>query len=114
MKRGPVGFLQEPGAKAKDDDQQVAGIANLAPSLQQHPSPATVVDCDPVGRGAIQMPVPNQDNAAVAEKAAEYERRSAGARKAWTTIRRNKAAAKDATQATPLVTPTQEERATFR
>ena len=52
------------------------------------------------------MPVPNQDNAAVAEKAAEYERRSAGVRKAWITIRRNKAAAKDATQATPLVTPT--------
>ena len=80
-------------------------IASVAPSDQQHP-PATVVDGDPVGRGAIQVAVPNQDDAAVAAKIAEHERRSAAARKAWITIRSNKAAAEDTTRPASLMTPT--------
>jgi hypothetical protein len=57
MKKELIGFLPEPGGKPKDDDQQVAGIASLAPSLQQQQlPPATSLDCAPVGRGAMQAP----------------------------------------------------------
>jgi hypothetical protein len=51
MKKELIGFLPEPGGKPKDDDQQVAGIASWAPSLQQQLPPATSLDCAPVGRG---------------------------------------------------------------
>ena len=42
MKKELIGFLPEPSGKPKNDDRQVAGIASLAPSLQQQqPPPAT-------------------------------------------------------------------------
>jgi hypothetical protein len=57
MKEELVGFLPEPGGKPKDDDNQAAGIAGLAASLQQQQlPPATSLDCAPVGRGAMQVP----------------------------------------------------------
>jgi hypothetical protein len=53
MKKELIEFLSELGGK-KDDDQRVAGIASLAPSLQQQQRPpATFLDCGPVGRGVM-------------------------------------------------------------
>jgi hypothetical protein len=114
MKQEVCEFLQEPGGKPKDDDQRSVGIANLTRSLQdQHLSSATAVDCGRVGSGAVQelaeetrhKPVLKENDPADEAKTAEHERRSAAARKAWITIRSNKAVA-DATRPASLITPT--------
>jgi hypothetical protein len=105
MKRVITKVLQKPTVRRTDDDQQIAGLTSVAPSAQQYPL-ATVDDCDPVSRVAIQVVVPNQQDGAVSAKIAQHERRSAAARKAWITIRLNKAAAQDTTRPTSVVTPT--------
>ncbi len=55
MTKELIRFLPEPSGKP--DDEQVAGIASLAASLQERqPPPATFLDCGLVGRGATQLP----------------------------------------------------------
>lgn len=115
MKRKLFGLVQAPGAKPKDNHQPVAGIASVTPSLE-HQSPPTALECRSIVGGAMQKPVDGtrkdpalqQEDEAIAAKAAEHERRSAAARKAWITIRSNKVPAADggASQPTSLVMPT--------
>jgi len=100
------GLVQVLGAKPKDNDQSVTGIASATPLLS-----ATAPECGPIVGGAMQEPVegtrmqPAIQQEDEAAQAAEHARRSAGSRKASITIRTNKTAAENATEAMALVTP---------
>lgn len=107
MKRKRFELVQAPDAKTKDSDQPCAEIANAMPLLQHENA-----ECGPIAGGGMQVLVEStpkkpalQQDEAIAAKAAEHERRAVAARKAWITIRSNKAAA-DATRAASLITPT--------
>jgi hypothetical protein len=117
MKRKLFGLVQEP-AKAEDSGRAVAGIDSATPLIQrqdhqrqdhqrQDHHPATALEHGGIGGGEMQETVEvtrkepalhQQQDGAVAAKAAEHQRRSAAALKAWATIRSNKLARENATQ----------------